>query len=141
MVAVCGACGQRGMRWETLKAFSTASTPVCRRQIVHKSTDLPLVSEWQLVRAWGYFQARWIAWSATPISQKQPERLLGPISPHFARMGMNERTVERFVGIDVSKSTLDICIDLPSEELHVDYDDKGKHPASTTLAPQQQLAY
>lgn len=38
---------------------------------------------------------------------------------------MNENTVERFVGVDVSKSTLDVCIDSPSEVLHVDYDDKG----------------
>jgi transposase len=40
-------------------------------------------------------------------------------------MGMNENTVERFVGVDVSKSTLDVCIDSPCEVLHVDYDDKG----------------
>lgn len=38
---------------------------------------------------------------------------------------MNETTVEKFVGVDVSKSTLDICIDSQSEVLHVDYDDKG----------------
>lgn len=38
---------------------------------------------------------------------------------------MTERVVEKFVGVDVSKSTLDVCIDSPSEVLHVDYDEKG----------------
>lgn len=38
---------------------------------------------------------------------------------------MNETTVEKFVGVDVSKSTLDVCIDSESEILHVAYDDKG----------------
>ncbi|MBK9574000.1 MAG: IS110 family transposase [Rhodoferax sp.] len=38
---------------------------------------------------------------------------------------MTERVVEKFVGVDVSKSTLDVCIDSPSEVMHVDYDDKG----------------
>jgi len=38
---------------------------------------------------------------------------------------MSEMTVEKFVGIDVSKGTLDICIEPAGETLHVDYDDKG----------------
>ena len=38
---------------------------------------------------------------------------------------MSEMTVEKFVGIDVSKDTLDICIEPAGEALHVDYDDKG----------------
>lgn len=38
---------------------------------------------------------------------------------------MTERVAEKFVGVDVSKSTLDVCIDSPSEVMHVDYDDKG----------------
>jgi transposase len=38
---------------------------------------------------------------------------------------MSESTVEKFVGIDVSKGTLDLCIDPAGEALHVDYDDKG----------------
>lgn len=38
---------------------------------------------------------------------------------------MSENTVERFVGVDVSKDTLDICIEPAGETLHVAYDDKG----------------
>ena len=38
---------------------------------------------------------------------------------------MSESTVEKFVGIDVSKGTLDLCIEPAGETLHVDYDDKG----------------
>lgn len=38
---------------------------------------------------------------------------------------MSEMTVEKFVGIDVSKGTLDLCIEPAGETLHVDYDDKG----------------
>lgn len=38
---------------------------------------------------------------------------------------MSEITVEKFVGIDVSKGTLDLCIEPAGETLHVDYDDKG----------------
>lgn len=38
---------------------------------------------------------------------------------------MSETGVETFAGIDVSKSTLDACIDSTSEVLHVDHDDQG----------------
>lgn len=38
---------------------------------------------------------------------------------------MTESAVECFVGIDVSKSTLDVCIDSPSEVMHVGNDDIG----------------
>ena len=38
---------------------------------------------------------------------------------------MNETKVEKFVGIDVSKSTLDICVEPPGEALHVAYDEPG----------------
>jgi len=38
---------------------------------------------------------------------------------------MNETIVEKFVGIDVSKSTLDVCIEPEVLTLHVDYDDTG----------------
>jgi transposase len=38
---------------------------------------------------------------------------------------MSESTVEKFVGIDVSKGTLDLCIEPAGEMTHVDYDDKG----------------
>lgn len=38
---------------------------------------------------------------------------------------MSKSTVEKFVGIDVSKGTLDLCIEPAGETLHVDYDDKG----------------
>lgn len=38
---------------------------------------------------------------------------------------MSEITVEKFVGVDVSKDTLDICIEPAGEVLHVVYDDKG----------------
>ena len=33
--------------------------------------------------------------------------------------------MEKFVGIDISKDTLDVCIDPGAEALHVAYDDKG----------------
>ena len=38
---------------------------------------------------------------------------------------MSEITVEKFVGIDVSKGTLDLCIEPAGETLHVDYNDQG----------------
>jgi transposase len=38
---------------------------------------------------------------------------------------MNETIVEKFVGIDVSKSTLDICIEPEGRRLHVAYDEAG----------------
>lgn len=38
---------------------------------------------------------------------------------------MNETIVEKFVGIDVSKSTLDVCIEPDGKTLHVAYDEAG----------------
>ena len=38
---------------------------------------------------------------------------------------MNETIVEKFVGIDVSKSTLDVCIEPIGQTLHVTYDEAG----------------
>ena len=38
---------------------------------------------------------------------------------------MNETMVEKFVGIDVSKSTLDVCIEPAVQTLHVAYDEAG----------------
>jgi transposase len=38
---------------------------------------------------------------------------------------MSERTVEKFVGIDVAKGTLDLCIDPAGETVHAVYDDQG----------------
>jgi len=38
---------------------------------------------------------------------------------------MNETIVEKFVGIDVSKSTLDVCIEPDEKTLHVAYDKAG----------------
>ena len=38
---------------------------------------------------------------------------------------MNETVVEKFVGIDVSKSTLDVCIEPAIQTLHVAYDEAG----------------
>ena len=38
---------------------------------------------------------------------------------------MNETQVEKFVGIDVSKSTLDVCIEPAVQTLHVNYDEAG----------------
>lgn len=40
---------------------------------------------------------------------------------------MNETIVEKFVGIDVSKSTLDVCIEPLGQTLHVTYDGAGTH--------------
>ena len=38
---------------------------------------------------------------------------------------MNETIVEKFVGIDVSKSTLDVCVEPAVQTLHVAYDEAG----------------
>lgn len=38
---------------------------------------------------------------------------------------MNETTVKKFIGIDVSKSTLDVCIEPVGQTLHVAYDEAG----------------
>jgi transposase len=38
---------------------------------------------------------------------------------------MNETIVEKFVGIDVSKSTLDVCIEPAVDTLHIAYDEAG----------------
>lgn len=38
---------------------------------------------------------------------------------------MSKISVEKFVGIDVSKGTLDLCIEPAGEMTHVDYDEKG----------------
>lgn len=38
---------------------------------------------------------------------------------------MNKTIVEKFVGIDVSKSTLDVCIEPAMQTLHVAYDEAG----------------
>lgn len=38
---------------------------------------------------------------------------------------MNKTIVEKFVGIDVSKSTLDVCIEPAAQTLHVAYDEAG----------------
>lgn len=46
---------------------------------------------------------------------------------------MNETIVERFVGIDVSKSTLDICIEPLGQTLHVAYDEAGARQVVSRL--------
>ena len=38
---------------------------------------------------------------------------------------MNDTKVEKFVGIDVSKATLDVCIEPAVQTLHVAYDEPG----------------
>jgi transposase len=40
-------------------------------------------------------------------------------------MGRSENIMEKFVGIDISKDALDVCIDPDTEALHVSYDSKG----------------
>src|SRR4030066_2087063 len=40
-------------------------------------------------------------------------------------MGMSESTVEKFVGIDVSKTALDVCVQPSGQALHVAYDEAG----------------
>lgn len=46
---------------------------------------------------------------------------------------MNKTIVEKFVGIDVSKSTLDVCIEPAVQTLHVTYDDAGIHQIAGCL--------
>lgn len=38
---------------------------------------------------------------------------------------MSEITVEKFVGIDIAKDTVDVCIEPDAEVMHLAYDDKG----------------
>jgi len=114
----------KGARGGKREAFSTASDPVRRRRIVHKSTDL-----------WFRCGSSSLPWDAKPVEkQRAPYRLLkanpngclGDRARIFARMGtMSANEVETFVGIDVSKNTLDIRIEPASESLQVAYDDPG----------------
>jgi transposase len=46
---------------------------------------------------------------------------------------MNETIVEKFVGIDVSKSTLDVCIEPLGQTLHVAYDEAGVRQVASCL--------
>jgi len=46
---------------------------------------------------------------------------------------MNETIVEKFVGIDVSKSTLDVCIEPLGQTLHVAYDEAGARQVVSRL--------
>lgn len=46
---------------------------------------------------------------------------------------MNETKVEKFVGIDVSKSTLDVCIEPTAQTLHVAYDEAGVRQVASCL--------
>lgn len=46
---------------------------------------------------------------------------------------MNEAIVEKFVGIDVSKSTLDVCIEPLGQTLHVAYDEAGARQVVSRL--------
>jgi len=46
---------------------------------------------------------------------------------------MNETIVEKFVGIDVSKSTLDVRIEPAVQTLHVAYDEAGTHQVVSRL--------
>lgn len=46
---------------------------------------------------------------------------------------MNETKVEVFVGIDVSKSTLDVCIEPHGQTLHVAYDEAGARQVVSRL--------
>ena len=53
----------------------------------------------------------------------------------IARMGiMSANEVETFVGIDVSKNTLDIRIEPASDTLHVAYDERGIKEVGQRLA-------
>jgi len=46
---------------------------------------------------------------------------------------MNETIVEKFVGIDVSKSTLDVCVEPDVQTLHVSYDEAGMRQVTSRL--------
>jgi transposase len=46
---------------------------------------------------------------------------------------MNETKVEKFAGIDVSKSTLDVCIEPAAQTLHVAYDEAGVSQVASRL--------
>ena len=46
---------------------------------------------------------------------------------------MNETIVEKFVGVDVSKSTLDVCIEPLGQTLHVAYDEAGARQVVSRL--------
>ena len=66
----------KGVRGGKRVAFSTASSPVRRRRIVHKSIA-SRVSAHQHDTPWGH-QARGRAGRDAPSLTLQPERLLGP---------------------------------------------------------------
>src|SRR3990167_8061109 len=75
MITGCGACGQRGARWITGLSLSTASAPVRRRRIVHKSTAFFGFGE--AARNPLGFVARPQAWSAASIVFQNPNDCLG----------------------------------------------------------------
>ena len=76
----------KGMRGGKREAFSTASGPVRRRRIVHKSTVPILVSVRQLETPWGH-QARGRARVFVRLFI-EPEQSPGPFTePDLARMG------------------------------------------------------
>jgi len=64
-------------------------------------------------------------WASRQFAE-EPERLLGPMSPHFCKDGyMSENTMDVFVGIDVSKEKLDVGFIPAQTTLQVSYDKAG----------------
>jgi transposase len=63
--------------------------------------------------------------AARRIFAFNPNGCLGLRSPHFARKGINVSTEESFVGIDISKSALDVHVEPAGHCLHVAYDAAG----------------
>jgi transposase len=64
---------------------------------------------------------RTVAWA------NKPEFLQGWV------LAMNEKQLESFVGIDVSKNTLDLWLEPGKESIHVTYDDSGTAEVCTRL--------
>ena len=81
----------------------------CRRTVhkIHSPFAFRCASS---IQPWGH-QARGGASSGAPSLTFNPNGCWGLEARIFTRMGMSEKLVERFVGIDISKATLDVCIE------------------------------
>ena len=71
---------------------------------------------------------RSVASVVAPIPIQEPEQLPGPLEPAYARPGLEDKTLSAssvFVGIDVSKSRLDVAIHPGGEQFSTGNDEAG----------------
>jgi transposase len=82
---------------------------------------------WQIVKPLGYLKPVGELGSSRP-SLNNPDSCLGAVSPHLARLGNGEAGMdssEIFVGIDVSKSELEVGVLPASRTWKIGNDEKG----------------